>query len=69
MGWATLGVQVSLRHFKHFSRPTEFGPYIGTGKEGNLCEIFYYLVDFFHGLMDMGVVDFMNKNKKKSAKA
>ena len=42
---------------------------IGTGKEGNLCEIFYYLVDFFHGLMDMGVVDFMNKNKKKSAKA
>ena len=38
---------------------------IGTGKEGNLCEIFYYLVDFFHGLMDMGVVDFMNKNKKK----
>ena len=43
--------------------------YIGTGKEGNLCEIFYYLVDFFHGLMDMGVVDFMNKNKKKSAKA
>ena len=42
---------------------------VGTGKEGNLCEIFYYLVDFFHGLMDMGVVDFMNKNKKKSAKA
>ena len=42
---------------------------IGTGKEGNLSEIFYYLVDFFHGLMDMGVVDFMNKNKKKSAKA
>ena len=39
--------------------------WIGTGKEGNLCEIFYYLVDFFHGLMDMGVVDFMNKNKKK----
>ena len=39
---------------------------IGTGKEGNLCEIFYYLVDFFHGLMDMGVVDFMNKNKKKN---
>ena len=44
-------------------------PNVGTGKEGNLCEIFYYLVDFFHGLMDMGVVDFMNKNKKKSAKA
>ena len=29
--------------------------WVGTGKEGNLCEIFYYLVDFFHGLMDMGV--------------
>ena len=28
---------------------------IGTGKEGNLCEKFHYLADFFHGLMDMGV--------------
>ena len=48
---------------------TKQNSWLGTGKEGNLCEIFYYLVDFFHGLMDMGVVDFMNKNKKKSAKA
>ena len=29
--------------------------FVGTGKEGNLCEKFHYLADFFHGLMDMGV--------------
>ena len=43
--------------------------FIGTGKKGNKCYRIYYLADFFHPVKDIGIVDFMNKNKKKSAKA
>ena len=39
--------------------------YVGTGKKGNKCYRIYYLADFFHPVKDIGIVDFMNKNKKK----
>ena len=47
----------------------EFLYKVGTGKKGNKCDRIYYLADFFHPVKDIGIVDFMNKNQKKSAKA
>jgi hypothetical protein len=41
---------------------------IGTGKKGNKYDRIYYLADFFHPVKDIGIVDFMNKNKKNLPK-
>ena len=60
---------VYLAASQHLIRQTVHYLFVGTGKKGNKCYKIYYLADFFHGLKDIGIVDFMNKNQKKSANA